>query len=74
MSLEGIWDFKSTDLVDIDAGVVRGSGDKLRGRAEAGLSVRLSDGIMISGDGFYDGIGAKDYEAYGGNVTVSLPF
>ncbi len=33
----------------------------------------MSNGIMISGEGFYDGIGVNTYEAYGAAVTVQIP-
>ncbi|MGI9477130.1 MAG: autotransporter domain-containing protein [Hyphomicrobiaceae bacterium] len=74
VSLKGIWDFRRSDLVDIETGVASAGNDALRGRAEAGLSVHLPNGMTLSGEGFYDGIGAGDYEAYGGNAKLSIPF
>jgi hypothetical protein len=54
--------------------VIGAGNDKLRGRTEAGLSVQLPDGISFAGKGFYDGLGANDYDAYGGSVSMRVPF
>ena len=74
VALQGIWDFKRTDLVDLNTGLAITGTDELRARAEAGLSVRLPQGLSITGEGFYDGIGANGYNAYGGSLKVGVPF
>ncbi len=74
IAVQGIWDFKRTDQVDIDTGLAVIGTDKVRARAEAGLSVRLPQGVSVTGEGFYDGIGADGYNAYGGSLKVGLPF
>ncbi len=74
IAVQGIWDFKRTDQVDIDTGLAVTGTDKVRARAEAGLSVQLPQGLSITGEGFYDGIGADGYNAYGGSVKVGVPF
>ncbi len=74
--IKGIWDFKSTDIVDLATGLADSSGSSgLRARTEAGVSVHLPNGMLIAGEGFYDGIGANDdFSAYGGGVSVKIPF
>ena len=57
-----------------DTGLAVTGTDKVRARAEAGLSIQLPQGLSITGEGFYDGIGADGYNAYGGSVKVGLPF
>ncbi len=75
VSIKGIWDFKSTDAVNSATGLAgSATNSKLRARTEAGISVRLPTGMSIAGEGFYDGIGADNFSAYGGSVTVKLPF
>ena len=74
VAINGIWDFKRTDQVDIDTGLAVTGSDKFRARTEAGLSIRLPQGVAITGEGFYDGIGADGYNAYGGSVKVGVPF
>ena len=74
VAINGIWDFKRTDQVDIDTGFAVTGSDKFRARTEAGLSIRLPQGVAITGEGFYDGIGANGFNAYGGSVKVGVPF
>ncbi|MEM9359145.1 MAG: autotransporter outer membrane beta-barrel domain-containing protein [Pseudomonadota bacterium] len=74
VAINGIWDFKRTDQVDIDTGLAVTGSDKFRARTEAGLSIRLPQGVAITGEGFYDGIGADGYNAYGGSLKVGMPF
>lgn len=33
----------------------------------------LPNGWSLAGEGHYDGIGADDFEVYGGNVRVNAP-
>ena len=72
IGIKGIWDFESTDIVDLSTGLAEGN-DGLRGRVEGGVSMGLSNGWSIMGEGHYDGIGADDFEAYGGSVRVNMP-
>ena len=74
IAIQGIWDFKRTDQIDIDTGFAVTGSDKFRARTEAGLSIRLPQGVAITGEGFYDGIGADGFNAYGGSVKVGVPF
>lgn len=47
--------------------------DDVRARVDAGFRSVGSSGISLTVDGFYDGLGANDYEAYGGSAKVSFP-
>ena len=44
-----------------------------RSRAEIGLRASTSGGIGLDLSGSYDGIGAKDYDAFTGKATVRVP-
>ncbi|MGI9405263.1 MAG: Ig-like domain-containing protein [Hyphomicrobiaceae bacterium] len=72
LGVRGIWDFTKTGLVDLETGARLGEQD-LRGRVDLGLSVALPNGISVAGKGFYDGVGADDFESYGGNLAVKIP-
>ncbi len=75
VGIKGIWDFKSTDTVDITTGLAElSSNAKLRARAEAGVSVHMPGGISIEGEAFFDGVGVDSFSAYGGGVTMRMPF
>ncbi len=73
LALEGIWDFDKAEPVSALSGLAEGSTDDLRGRVEGGLKATLANGWSLAGEGFYDGIGAEDFQAYGGTATVSVP-
>ena len=73
LGIKGIWDFDKAEIVDVVTGLAAGGSDDLRARAEGGLTLRLRNGSSLSGEGFYDGIGASDFEAYGGSVTLRVP-
>ncbi len=72
VAVKGIWDFEKDDTVNAASGFAISDSD-FRGRLEAGASVRGIGGITISGEGFYDGIGAKDFDAYGGSLRLTVP-
>ena len=69
----GIWDFDKAEIVDLDTGRPTGSNDDVRARIEAGITVALPSGMSLQGEGFYDGIGASNSEAYGGRMRLNLP-
>jgi outer membrane autotransporter protein len=73
LDLQGIWDFDTADLVDIDTGILARSNAELRARTESGLSFNLVNGMRLQASGFFDGIGVRDYSAYGGTVSVTIP-
>jgi hypothetical protein len=68
-ALEGIWDFDQANTVDPTTGLTAFS-DDLRARAELGVKASFSR-WTVSGEGFYDGIGA-DMDAYGGKVRAGI--
>ena len=45
----------------------------VRARVDAGVRIRLPDGLTLNGEGFYDGLGAKDYKSYGGSIRLNIP-
>lgn len=70
--IKGIWDFDRNDTVDVATGLAVGT-DDFRGRVEGGASIALPSDIYLTSEGFYDGIGADDFDAYGGSVTLRVP-
>jgi outer membrane autotransporter protein len=73
LGLRGIWDFDEAEIVEVTTGLATGSSEGLRGRLEGGLSLNMPNVWSLSGDGFYDGIGADDLEARGGGVRLKAP-
>lgn len=69
LGVRGVWDFEQADIVDLNTGFAVGT-NELRARMEAGVSADLAGGTNISAEGFYDGIGAESFEAYG--VTFGI--
>ena len=72
MSLTGIWDFKKAEIVDLATGLASGT-DDLRARFEGGVSIQMPNGWGLNGAGFYDGIGASNFKAYGGSLRLTVP-
>ncbi|MBU2149303.1 MAG: autotransporter domain-containing protein [Alphaproteobacteria bacterium] len=72
-AVKGIWDFDKAGIVDLTTGLPAGSGAALRARVEGGLSLRNANGFAVTGEAFYDGIGADGFESYGAAVRVKLP-
>jgi outer membrane autotransporter protein len=69
--VEGIWNFlRDAGAVSVDDLAV---GDKVRGRAEAGLSLRTPGGTAFGAAVSYDGIGSSDFQAVGGKLRVQVP-
>lgn len=75
MSIAGLYDFnKLLDGVPSDATFTSANVD-FRARIEAGFNLRLPKrDIFIQAEGLYDGIGAPDFEAYGGTLKLVIPF
>ncbi len=71
LSVRGIWDFTRTDILNINTGFASET-DKLRARTEAGFTALFESGTSLRLDGFYDGIGAESFEAYGVKINVSF--
>ncbi len=72
IGFKGIWDFDNAAVVDVATGIATGS-DDLRGRVEGGMTIQVPGGVSLSGEGFYDGIGADDFRAYGGGAKLTVP-
>ena len=70
---KGLWDFDTADLVNLETGLAAAGTTDLRARTEAGITVRTSNGVTLGFEGFYDGIGASNYDAYGGSAKVAIP-
>jgi outer membrane autotransporter protein len=71
-AVKGIWDFEEAQIVDIASGLAVGS-DEVRARFEGGIATAFANGWLLNGEGFYDGVGADDFQAYGGSVTLAVP-
>jgi outer membrane autotransporter protein len=71
--LRGVWDFEKTDIVNLNTGLALGT-DDLRARTEAGFTADFGSGTSLGLDGFYDGIGAENFEAYGVKINVNFAF
>ena len=68
--MSGIWDFDE-DPKSL-AGIVSGPED-LRARVTGGLTFRSGEGLGFKASGFYDGIGDKQFESYGGKLKLVVP-
>lgn len=72
-SLRGIWDFETPELADLTTGVMNGS-DQFRARGQGGLTYTLESGSRFTVEGFYDGIGANSFDAYGGSISFGMTY
>lgn len=70
IGVNGVWNF-AVDSGSSSAAVF-GNGD-LRARLDVGMTVLTTKDWFVDIAGFYDGIGANDYYAYGGKVRVTVP-
>lgn len=71
--IRGVWDFDQAEILIIDSGLTQQT-DALRARTEAGFAAIFESGTSLSIEGFYDGIGASNFEAYGGKINLGLTF
>ena len=71
IALKGLWDFSSSDVSGLNGTML--SSDSLRGRVEAGLSLRAVSGTQLDLEGSYDGIGNSDVTGYSGTARVRIP-
>ncbi len=72
IGVTGIWDFEAPKIVNIGTGKSVGE-EGLRARVDAGLALQMTDGIALNGEAFYDGLGADDFESYGGSLKLTIP-
>ena len=73
LGLTGIWDYDTAEILDIGTGLAAGSTSGLRARVKGGWSMRMANGVSLSAGAFYDGIGARDLEIYGGSLKLRVP-
>lgn len=69
--LVGMWDFQGGPNATIDNVIT--SQDPFRVKVEGGLMVHSAYGMAFRGTVSYDGLGASDYGAWGGQLWMSLP-
>ncbi len=74
VSATGVYDFDVAETVDIATGAETGSTDGLRARLGGGLELTSTGGYSLKAEGFYDGVGADDFEGYGGSLKLKIPF
>lgn len=70
-ALTGIYTFGASSSV-VGQALIFNNGD-LRARLDFGLLFAASSGLSLGADLFYDGIGAKGYEAWGGKLGLRVP-
>ncbi|WP_082826936.1 autotransporter domain-containing protein [Pseudovibrio sp. WM33] len=75
LSVSGIYDFnRLVSAIPTDA-TLASADENFRARVEGGAELVIpSPGIRVLGEGFYDGIGVSDYEAYGGKLSANIQF
>ncbi|KZL18652.1 Bacterial Ig-like domain (group 1) [Pseudovibrio sp. Ad37] len=75
LSVSGIYDFnRLVNAIPTDA-TLASADENFRARVEGGAELVMpSPGIRVLGEGFYDGIGVSDYEAYGGKLSANIQF
>lgn len=73
VGIKGIWDFETADTLDLTTGLAASGNEDFRGRVDGGFAVGFTDGVRLTGEGFYDGIGADEYSSYGASVNLRLP-
>ena len=71
ISFEGLWDFDRENNFVI--GGLTLSTDQFRGKVEGGVLIKSVGGVSIRATGNYDGIGADNFNAYGGEVWLNIP-
>ena len=71
-ALIGQWDFDRPDVASFNGLPV--SANAFHAQAQAGILVRQPAGLSLRIVATYDGIGASDFNAYGGQVWLNVPF
>jgi outer membrane autotransporter protein len=71
-ALKGVWNFAEDNGAAL-AGEAVGS-QEFRGKAEAGLQFSDKLGRSLKFTGTFDGIGDDDFQAYSGELRLTLPF
>lgn len=73
--VKGLWNFKDSGFLDTVTNTVRTDlvGD-LSARLDFGFGVANDNGLTLDFNGFFDGIGASNYEAYGATAKLAVKF
>ncbi|WP_073013980.1 choice-of-anchor D domain-containing protein [Roseibium suaedae] len=71
----GIYDFDLLQSEAVSDPSLESANQRFRAKAKGGVAVVVPGrNIQVKGEGYYDGIGAKDFEAFGGALRLSVPF
>ncbi len=73
LSVRGIWDFDTPGEMDLLSGIIT-KNDRFRARSQAGLRLDFMSGTSVGFNGFYDGIGAENFNAYGGFIQIDVTY
>lgn len=72
IGLSGVWNFGIENTNTSQASLL--NNDDLRARIDAGISFKSSEtGTALQLEGFYDGFGVRDYDAFGGSLKIVVP-
>ncbi len=71
LTLTGIWDFDPASGLAIPGFTYET--DQWRASIEASIQVAWTSGVTLRASGFYDGIGARGFEARGARIWLDLP-
>lgn len=72
IGFSGVWNFDIENGVNSQGAVI--GIDDVRGRLSAGLTAFSASDWSLNIEGFYDGIGVDNYNAYGGKIRLVIPF
>ena len=62
-------------MITIAAGAASTTNNsKISARLDAGLDLAVDEGVSLQFKGFFDGIGASNYKAYGGTSMLIVRF
>lgn len=73
--VKGLWNFKDSGFLDATTNTVRTDLiGELSARLDFGLGFANDNGLILDFNGFYDGIGASNYHAYGASAKLAVKF
>lgn len=75
LTVSGIYNFNKLQDDIASTAVLPSAEETIRARVEAGAGFLVPGrNILLSGEGFYDGIGAANFQSFGGTLSVWIPF
>ncbi|WP_415922252.1 choice-of-anchor D domain-containing protein [Tateyamaria sp. SN6-1] len=75
VTFSGIYDFDQLGETVVTNEEFASPGDDLRGRIEVGSMFQVPEkDVSFAVELFYDGIGVSDFEAFGGSISLEIPF